>query len=122
MPAVADLLSWVFIVTGGALGVIGGVGLLRFPDIYSRLHAVGVTDTGCAILILLGLGLQAGWSLESVKLFLIYAFLFFTSPTAAFALGNGAWQSGIQPWRKASDKDNNKKDGEPEAGRKDNHD
>ncbi len=95
-----DILSWVLIVTGGALGIIGGIGLLRFPDVYSRLHAVGVTDTGCASLILLGLGLQSGWSFESVKLLFIYAFLFFTSPASSFSLGNGAWQHKIKPWSK----------------------
>ncbi len=95
-----DILSWILIVVGGALGIVGGIGLIRFPDIYSRLHAVGITDTGCASLLLLGLGLQAGWSFESVKLFFIYAFLFFTCPTSSFSLGNGAWQEKIKPWSK----------------------
>ena len=100
-----DILSWACIVVGGAFGVIGGVGLLRFPDIYSRLHAVGVTDTGCALLILLGLGLQSGWSFATVKLFLSFAFLFFTAPTASFALGNSAWRSGVRPWRRGGGQD-----------------
>lgn len=98
---IIDILSWVCILIGSVMGIIGGIGIIRFPDFYSRLHAVGITDTACATLILLGLGLQAGWSFESVKLFLIYAFLFFTSPTASYSLGNGAWQSGMKPWRAA---------------------
>lgn len=113
-----DILSWVCVIVGGGLGVIGGVGLLRFPDIYSRLHAVGVTDTGCALLILLGLGLQSGWSFDSVKLLLIYAFLFFTGPTAAFALGNGAWQSGLKPWRRGRRQGR----GDAKAARRERHD
>lgn len=96
-----DILSWVFLVTGGVLGIIGGIGLLRFPDFYSRLHAVGITDTLCTGLMLLGLGLQAGWSFTSAKLFLIYAFLFFTSPTSSYSLGNGAWLSKVEPWKKS---------------------
>ncbi len=99
---IVDVFSWICILIGGALGIIGGIGIIRFPDFYSRLHAVGITDTACATLIMLGLGLQAGWSFESVKLFLIYAFLFFTSPTASYSLGNGAWQSGIKPWQAKS--------------------
>ena len=102
---IIDILSWVCIVLGGVLGIIGGVGIIRLPDFYSRLHAVGITDTLCATLILFGLGLQAGWSFVSVKLFLIYAFLFFTSPTASYSLGNGAWQSGIKPWRATEHKE-----------------
>ncbi len=97
---IIDILSWLFIAVGSALGIIGGIGLIRFPDIYTRLHTVGITDTGCAALVLLGLSLQAGWSFESVKLFLIYAFLFFTCPTSGFSLANAAWQEKIQPWSK----------------------
>jgi multicomponent Na+:H+ antiporter subunit G len=100
---IIDILSWITIVTGCLLGIIGGIGLIRFPDFYSRLHATGITDTLCAGLILLGLGLQSGWAYETVKLFLIYAFLFFTSPTSSFSLGNGAWQSGTKPWTKPVD-------------------
>jgi len=96
---IVDIISVIFLVSGSVLGVIGGIGLLRFPDFYSRLHAVGITDTLCALLILLGLGLQSGLTFESVKLFLIYAFLFFTSPTSSYSLGNGAWQSGVKPWK-----------------------
>ena len=94
---ILDILSWACLVAGGALGIVGGIGIHRFPDFYSRLHAVGITDTLCAILILLGLGLQAGWSLAAFKLALIFAFLFFTSPTASHALANAAWHSGLQP-------------------------
>ncbi len=92
-----DILSWVFLVSGGLLGVIGGIGIHRFPDFYSRLHAAGTTDTLCAIFILLGLGLQAGLSLEAFKLFLIFVFLFFTSPTASHALANAAMHGGLKP-------------------------
>ncbi|TNF98632.1 MAG: monovalent cation/H(+) antiporter subunit G [Gammaproteobacteria bacterium] len=97
---ILDILSWISITTGCLLGIIGGIGLIRFPDFYSRIHAAGITDTLCAALILLGLGLQSGWSFDSVKLFLIYAFLFFTTPTSSYSLGNWAWQSGIKPWKR----------------------
>lgn len=92
-----DLISWVLLLVGGALGIIGGIGLYRFPDFYSRLHAAGITDTLCAMLILLGLGLQAGWTLAGFKLALIFVFLVFTSPTASHALANAAQHSGLKP-------------------------
>jgi len=94
---IIDLLSLACLLTGGALGIVGGIGIHRFPDFYSRLHAAGITDTLCAMLILLGLGLQAGWSLAAFKLALIFVFLFFTSPTASHALANAALHSGLQP-------------------------
>ena len=94
---IIDILSWILLLAGGALGVVGGIGIHCFPDFYSRLHAAGITDTLCAILILLGLGLQAGWSIAAFKLGLIFVFLFFTSPTASHALANAAQHSGLKP-------------------------
>lgn len=100
---IIDIVSWICLLAGGALGIIGGIGIHRFPDFYSRLHAAGITDTMCAMLILLGLGLQAGWSLAAFKLALIFVFIFFTSPTASHALANAALHSGLRP-RLDSDK------------------
>jgi len=94
---ITDILSWICLLSGGLLGIIGGIGIHRFPDFYSRLHAAGITDTLSAMLILLGLGLQAGLSLAAFKLALIFVFLFFTSPTASHALANTALHSGLKP-------------------------
>jgi multicomponent Na+:H+ antiporter subunit G len=94
---IVDLVSWGCILAGALLGVVGGVGIHRFPDFYTRLHAVGITDTLCAALFLLGLSLQAGLSLASFKLLLIFVFLFFTSPTASHALANAAQHGGLKP-------------------------
>lgn len=94
---IIDTLSWILLLGGGALGIVGGIGIHRFSDFYSRMHAAGITDTLCAMLILLGLGLQAGWSIAAFKLALIFMFLFFTSPTASHALTNAALHSGLKP-------------------------
>ncbi len=94
---IIDIASWILLLAGGALGIVGGIGIHLFPDFYSRLHATGITDTLCAMLILLGLGLQAGWSIAAFKLALIFVFLFFTTPTASHALANAALHSGLQP-------------------------
>ena len=94
---ILDMLSWIFLVAGGLLGIIGGIGIHRFPDFFTRLHAAGITDTLCAALILSGLGLQSGFSLVSFKLVLIFAFILFTSPTASHALANAAMHGGVRP-------------------------
>lgn len=96
-----ELLSAVLLLGGAVLGISGGVGLLRFPDFYTRLHAAGVTDTLCAGMYLAGLALHFGWSLASVKLAMIFAFLLFTSPTACHVLARTARQSGLPPWSRA---------------------
>ena len=92
-----EILSWICLVLGGMLGIIGGIGMHRFPDFYSRLHAAGTTDTLCAALFLLGLSFQAGLTLASFKLFLIFVFIFFTSPTASHSLANAAMLGGLEP-------------------------
>ncbi len=97
MTLLLDALTWIFLGAGAFLGVLGGVGIHRFPDFYSRLHAAGTTDTLCAALFLFGLALQAGLSLASFKLFLIFAFLYFTSPTASHSLADAAMHGGLAP-------------------------
>ena len=84
-----DALSWVLLAAGGAFCAVGALGLLRMPDFFTRMHAASVTDTLGAGLILLGLIVQAGASLATVKLIVIGLLIFFTSPTATHALARG---------------------------------
>ena len=94
---IVNILSWFCLVSGGLVGIIGAIGIHRFPDFYSRQHAAGITDTLCAMLILLGLGLQAGLSLAAFKLVMIFLFLFLTSPTASHVLASVAMHGGLKP-------------------------
>jgi len=98
-----DLLSWFCLILGGLLGIIGGIGLHRFPDFYTRMHAAGTTDTLCAAFILLGLAFQAGFSLVTFKLFFIFVFIFLTSPTASHSLANAAVLGGLKPQLEKND-------------------
>lgn len=91
-----DIISMVLIGIGCFLSLIGALGLVRLPDFYARLHAVGVTDTLCSFLILLGLAFQSGFQLSTMKLLFIFIFLIFASPTASFALSNTAWRWGVK--------------------------
>lgn len=96
MELLLDAASWFFLMTGAAICVIGGIGMVRMPDLYTRCHAASLTDTLGAGLILLGLGLQAGLTLVAVKLLFVYVFLYITSPTAAHALVKAAYASGLE--------------------------
>ena len=93
-----EVASWVLLVAGSALITVGGIGLLRLPDFYCRLHAAGITDTLGAWLILIGLMPHAGFSLVLTKLVLILVFLAITSPTSSHALAKTAWRRGLKPW------------------------
>jgi multicomponent Na+:H+ antiporter subunit G len=97
MSAVIDIASWVLLVAGGLFCIVGGIGLIRMPDFYTRVHAASVTDTLGAGLILLGLILQAGWTLAAVKLAVIGLLVFFTSPAATHALARAALGRGLEP-------------------------
>ena len=92
-----DWSGFILIAGGIVLLFAGGIGLVRLPEFYTRCHAAGITDTGATLLILLGLMLQAGLSLVTVKLILILMFLFFTSPVATHALAHAAYTSGVRP-------------------------
>jgi multicomponent Na+:H+ antiporter subunit G len=94
-----DAVSWALLMAGAFLVLVGALGLVRMPDFYTRLHPAGVTDTLGADLILLGLMVQAGFSLVTIKLILIGAFLFFTSPTSTHAIANAALVAGLKPTR-----------------------
>lgn len=94
---IVDFLSWVLLLTGGLFLLAGGIGLLRLPDFFTRVHAAGVTDTMGAGAILLGLMLQAGLTQVSIKLVLIIVFMLFTSPTASHALAQAALHGGLKP-------------------------
>ena len=97
MDVLLNGLSWVLILAGGFFTVVGAVGLIRMPDLYTRMHAASVTDTLGAGLLLLGFMLQAGLSLVLLKLVFLFLLFFFISPVATHALANAALHYGIKP-------------------------
>ena len=108
MTAVLEVLAWGLTLGGLLIILIGAVGVLRLPDVFTRLHAAGLIDTLGAGLLLFGMavhvvmGMIEGdvhlWTVL-VRLVLIYAFLLFTSPIGTHALSRAALDGGLQPWR-----------------------
>jgi multicomponent Na+:H+ antiporter subunit G len=98
-----DILSWFLLCVGGAFVLIGGIGALRLPNFYTRLHAASLTETMATIMIFVGMILQAGLSLAALKLAAIMLFLLLTAPTASYALANAALQSGMRPDARGQD-------------------
>lgn len=97
MELVIDVLGGGLLLLGAAFAVVGGIGIVRLPDFYTRIHGAGITDTLGAGLILAGLMFEAGLSIVTLKLFLILLFLWLTSPTATHALANAALETGLKP-------------------------
>ena len=97
MDMLVLVLSGLSIAIGVIALVIGSLGLIKLPDVYCRIHAVGMIDTAGASFIILGMIIQQGFSLVSFKLALIGVFLFFTSPIATHAVAQVAHKMGIKP-------------------------
>ena len=97
MATFLDIASWILLTLGGISVLIGGIGALRMPDLFTRMHAASVTDSIGAILVLAGIMLQAGLSLATIKLAAILLFLLLTSPTASNALAAAAMLAGNKP-------------------------
>lgn len=111
MMIVLNILTWVFLLTGSFFSIVGGIGIVRLPDFFSRLHGGGITDTLGAGLIVTGLlfqgvligignpdGIQYGsMTLTNVKLLMILFFLLVTSPTSCHALAKSALAQGLKP-------------------------
>ena len=97
IAAIIDVLAAICLLAGSVFCVIGAFGLVRMPDFYTRMHAASVIETLGAGLILLGLGLLAGWTLVMVKLAIIGVLIFFASPSASHALARTALLQGVKP-------------------------
>jgi len=97
MGQVVDLLSWAALLGGGFFYVVGAIGLNRMPDIFTRLHAVSVSETLGVGLLTLGMLLQAGVTLVAVKLIIIMVVMMWTGAVAAHALARAALHDGEKP-------------------------
>ena len=97
MTIALELISCLFLIGGTIFSIIGGVGIVRLPEFYSRMHGGGVTDTLGAGMIIVGLMFLAGLSLVTLKLMMILFFLTMTSPSSCHALARSAMSHGLKP-------------------------
>ena len=104
MDSVIEFSSALCLLIGSFLCLSGGVGILRFPDFYTRMHAVGVTDTLASAMILVGLMLLRPENLVLFKLIMILLMTLFINPTASHALARAALRSGLLPLLHRKDK------------------
>ena len=93
-----NVLAAVMLVVGFGFVLVGVIGILRLPDFYCRLHAMGKCDTLGVALMLGGLAVLEGFTLTSVKLLLVVVFVSLANPTASHALGRAAVRAGLSPW------------------------
>ena len=94
---ILDIFTGICFFIGSLSIIIGACGLIKLPDVFSRIHAAGMIDTCGTAFFLLGMILQAGWSLITVKLFIIGIYFFFTSPVTSHVTANLARQKNLMP-------------------------
>jgi multicomponent Na+:H+ antiporter subunit G len=97
MMLAVEIASWVLILLGSFFTVVGALGMVRMPDIYTRMHAASVTDTLGVGFLVVGMMLQAGLSLVTLKLVFLLALFFFTGPVITHALAQACLHERIQP-------------------------
>lgn len=90
-----DIISSALLILGAFFSLSGAIGLFKFPDFFTRVHAASVTDSIATILIILGLMLQTDFDLITVKLLFILILMLLTSPTASHALAKSARHGGL---------------------------
>lgn len=112
---ILEIISWLFLIAGSFFGISGAVGLFKFPDFFTRVHAASVTDSQAAGFIITGLILQTDFDLVAVKLVFILIFLLLTSPTASHALAKSARHGGLLSIPETAEKKAKEQDS-PEQG------
>jgi multicomponent Na+:H+ antiporter subunit G len=115
MMLVVEIASWVLVLLGSFFTVVGAIGLVRMPDVFTRMHAASVTDTLGVGFLILGMALQAGLSLVTLKLLFLILLFVFTVPVVTHALAQACLHEDIEPALAHGDGCNSSTD--PEAGR-----
>jgi multicomponent Na+:H+ antiporter subunit G len=95
-----NILSIIFIVAGLFFLIVAAIGVIRFPDVYSRSHAVSLTDSLGAFLMLVGIALHEGLSINMLKILVVLILLYILNPVIAHATIRAALRSGLKPWQK----------------------
>ena len=103
MEQALTVLTWALLLSGAFFLLTGALGMVRLPDVFTRMHAAGMTDTMGAGLILVGLCVYSGVNTVTLRLVLVLAFLWFTSPIATHALAKAALSGGAEPYTLAGD-------------------
>src|SRR5918994_6326486 len=95
--AVVEIASWTLILLGSFFTICGALGLVRMPEVFTRMHAASVTDTLGVGFLILGMSLQAGFGLVTLKLVFLLALFLFTGPVVTHALAQACLHENVRP-------------------------
>ena len=90
----------VFLLLGIYFAIMGNIGVLRFPDVYTRLNASSKCNTTAVISVFIACLILQGFSAMSGRILVITLFFLLTGPVTSHIIGRRAWKRGILPWRR----------------------
>ena len=90
----------VFMVVGLFFLLAAAIGMIRLPDVYTRSHAVSLTDSVGAFFLLIGLGMYHGLTTDALRIFLVLLILYLLNPVITHATVRAALRAGVKPWGK----------------------
>lgn len=91
----------VFFALGAVFGIMGNVGVLIFPDVYTRLQASSTCSTTSVFSVFVACMIVAGFSPMTGKIAVIALFFFVSNPISSHIIARYAWESGMVPWRRS---------------------
>jgi len=95
-----DILSVIFISAGLFFLIVAAIGVIRLPDVFSRSHAVSLTDSLGAFLMLVGIAFHDGLETSTLKILVVLALLYILNPVISHATIRAALRAGLKPWKK----------------------
>ena len=116
MTLIIEIASWALILLGSFFAMVGMLGLVRMPEVFTRMHAASVTDTLGVGFLIAGMALQAGLSLVTLKLGFLLALFVFTGPVVTHALAQACLHEGVKPLL-TDDRRNRLQKADPDGGR-----
>jgi multicomponent Na+:H+ antiporter subunit G len=90
-------LTIILIVIGLFFLIVGSIGMLRLPDIFSRAHALSLTDSLGAFFVLAGLAIHQGLSTNLLKILVVLGLIYLLNPVVTHATIRAAYRSGLRP-------------------------
>jgi multicomponent Na+:H+ antiporter subunit G len=97
LTIVVDIASWICILLGSFFTLVGAFGLVRMPEVFTRMHAASVIETLGVGFLILGMCLQVGFTLITAKLIFLMLLFLFTAPVVTHALAQACLYEGIKP-------------------------
>jgi multicomponent Na+:H+ antiporter subunit G len=95
-----DIIATILLAAGAFFMITGTIGLLKFPDFYTRLHATGKCDSLGQVLIILGCVIYEGFTFITIKLLLVSLFYLLAGPASTHALMKAGYVTGVPVWKK----------------------